>query len=94
MASKTEQQYHKVRWLGYSHNDDQWINAEYITIEILQGFWTKRSLADTFKWQCKVHMGFKHQDETKALMQRKHNRVMNLLVNSATINIEYASVAK
>jgi len=47
-APRTGQPQYKVRWLGYSHNDDQWINADHITTEILQDFWTKGSLADTF----------------------------------------------
>ena len=49
LASRTEERQYKVRWLGYSLADDQWVSATHITSEILQEFWVKGSLQDTFK---------------------------------------------
>jgi len=93
-APGTGQPQYKVRWLGYSYNDDQWINADHVNTEILQDFWTKGSPADTFKQRRKGHKGFKTRHETRALMQNEQERVINLPVTSATINIESPSFAK
>jgi len=93
-APRTGQPQYKVRWVGYSHNNDQWINADHITTEILQDFWTKVSLGDIFKRRRKELKGFKTRDQTKTLIQSEQDRVMNQLVNSATIYIESPSVAK
>ena len=48
-APRTGVPQYKVRWLGYSLRDDQWINAKDIATGNLQDFWTKGSLENTFK---------------------------------------------
>ena len=61
---------------------------------MLQDFWTKGSLPDTFKCRHNGYKEFKTRDETKSLIQKERDRVMNLPVNSATINMESPSVAE
>jgi hypothetical protein len=93
-APRTGKPQYKVRWLGYGITDDQWIDAQHITTEILQDFWTKGSLADTFKLRRSNRKGPRNHDDTKEIMQQERDRIMNLPVESASINIDSPSVAE
>ena len=73
---------YKVRWLGYSLVDDQWIDAKDISTGILQDFCTKGSLENTFK-RCRTNNGRPgryQRDDRFTMIQNKQDRVMNLRI--------------
>ena len=71
---------YKVHLLGYSLEDNQWIDAKDISTGILQDFWTKGSLENTFKRRRTNNrrLGKYQRDKTLAMIQNKRDRVMNL----------------
>ena len=71
---------HKIRWLGYSLQYNQWIDAKDISTGILQDFWTKGSLENNFKRRRTNNRrpGRYQRDETLAMIQNERDRVMNL----------------
>ena len=55
-ASSTSVPEYKAHWLRYSLDDDQGMDAKDISIQILQDFWTKGNLENTFK-RCRTNNG-------------------------------------
>ena len=71
---------YKVRWLGHSLEDDQWIDAKDISTRILQDLWTKGSLENTFQRRRTNNRqpGRYQREETLAMIQNERDRVVNL----------------
>jgi len=46
---RTGKSQYLVRWKGYGSDDDEWINFEDISLEIVLDFWTSRNYSNTFK---------------------------------------------
>ena len=86
-APRTGVSQYKVRWLGYSHGDDQWSNAKDISTGILQDFWTKGSLENTFKRRRTNNrrLGKYQRDKTLAMIQNEQDLVMNLSADEEEI---------
>jgi len=40
-APRTGQSQYLVRWKGYGSDDDEWINFQDISLEIVQDFWSR-----------------------------------------------------
>ena len=51
-ALQTGAPQYKVGWLGYSFEDNQWMDAKNISTGILQDFCTKGRLENSFKRRC------------------------------------------
>ena len=86
-ATQTGIPQYKFRWLGYLLEDDQGIYAKDISVRILQDFWTKGSLENTFK---RPHTnngqpGRYQRDKTLAMIQIEGNRIMKLLIEEEEI---------
>jgi len=56
-APRTGKSQYLLHWKGYESDDDQWINFEDISLEIVQDFWTSGDYSNTFKQRrsCKKH---------------------------------------
>src|SRR5205807_10145918 len=95
LAPRTGERQYKVRWLGYSLAHDQWVSASHISLEILQEFWVKGSLQDTFKRRQTKNgkSGPRIRDQTRALIQQERDLVMQTQITSASSIIESASIA-
>ena len=76
-----------VHWLEYSLEDDQWITAKDISTRILQDFWIKESLENTFKRRRASNGQSRRyqRDETLAMIQNERDRIMNLSAEEAEI---------
>jgi len=48
-APRTGKSQYLVCWKGYGSDDDEWINFEDISLEIVQDFWTSGNYSNTFK---------------------------------------------
>ena len=79
-APRTSISQYKVRWLGYSLEDDQSIDAKDISAGMLQEFCTNGSWENIFKGHCTNNgcTGRCHSDETLAMIQKERERVLNL----------------
>ena len=86
-APRTGIPQYKVCWLGYSLADDQWIDAKDISTGILQNFWTRRSLENTFKRRHtnNVRPGRYQRDAALATIQNERDRLLNLYAEEEEI---------
>jgi len=48
-APHTGKSQYLLRWKGYGSDDDEWINFEDISLEIIQDYWTSANYSNTFK---------------------------------------------
>ena len=74
-APRTGVLQYKVRWLGYSLEDDLCINTTDISTGILQDFWTKGRLENTFKRHTTNNRRpvRYHTDVTRAMIQNERD---------------------
>ncbi|HEY4153194.1 MAG TPA: hypothetical protein VGM38_07715, partial [Pseudolysinimonas sp.] len=93
-APRTGKNQYLVRWKGYGNNDDEWINFEDISLEIVQDFWTSGNYSDTFKSRRsgKNHKHRRTRDTTKSIIQTERDRVLALSsedhdITSAAVNV-------
>jgi hypothetical protein len=95
-APRTGVPQYKVRWLGYSVKDDQWVDAKHVSTGILQDFWTKGSLENTFKRRRTSHgrPGRYQRDETLAMIQNERDRIMSLPAEEEEITTNANNIAK
>jgi len=69
-----------VRWKGYGSDDDEWINFEDISLEIVQDFWTGGNYSNTFKKRrsSKKHKKRHTRETPKSIVQTERDRVLAL----------------
>jgi len=79
-APRTGKSQYLVRWKGYGSDDDEWINFEDISLEIVQDFWTSGNYSNTFKQRRSSKKNKKsHTRETpKSIVQTERDRVLAL----------------
>jgi len=82
-APHTGKSQHLVQWKGYESDDDEWINFEDNSLEIVQDFWTTANYSNTFKHRRSSKKNKKcHTRETpKSIVQTERNRVLALSPN-------------
>jgi len=79
-APRTGKSQYLVSWTGYGSDDDEWINFEDISLEIVQDFWTSGNYSNTFKQRRSSKENKKrHTRETpKSIVQTERDRVLAL----------------
>jgi len=79
-APRTAKCQYLLRWKEYGSDDDEWINFDDISLEIVQDFWTSGNYSNTFKQRrsSKKHKK-RHTCETpKSIVQTERDRVLAL----------------
>jgi len=79
-APRTGKSQYLVRWKGYGSDDDEWINFEDISLEIVQDLWTSGNYSNTFKQRTssKKHKKRHTQETPKSIVQSERDRVLAL----------------
>jgi len=77
---RTGQSQYLVRSKGYGSDDDEWINFEDISLEIVQDFWTSGNYSNTFKQRrsSKKHKKRHNRETPKSIFQTERDRVLAL----------------
>jgi len=69
-----------VCWKGYESDEDEWINFEDLSLEIVQDFWTSGNYSNTFKQRrsSKEHKRCHNQETHKSIVQTERDKVLAL----------------
>jgi len=95
-ASCTGKSQYLVRWKGYGSDDDEWINFEDISLEIVQDFWTGGNYANTFKQRrsSKKHKKLYTRETPKSIVQTERDRVLALSPNDQDLTSAATNLAE
>jgi len=95
-APRTGKSQYLVRCKGYGSDDDEWINFEDITLEIVQDFWTSGNYSNTFKQRrsSKKHKKRQTRETPKSIVQTERDRVLALSPDNEDLTTTATNLAE
>jgi len=95
-APRTGKSQYLVCWKGYGSDDDEWINFEDISLEIVQDFWTSGNYSNSFKQRrsSKKHKKRHTRETPKSIVQTERDRVLALSSNNEDLTSAATKLAE